>query len=325
MTQSRDLSYGTGFLHFVRNDDNLRFLIKMACTLQFRGNTSACGEYQCDIMQLANFRCRLQNIQENTMSTLLQIPTDELNAYGERIIYHVKDDFGDIFVSDKPPYRNLMFDNIYKQSSLNLEYPERLVFEYTRAMMTVLAFTKPTHITLLGLGGASLLHSLYHLMPQSQYHVIEIREQVYEVAKQFFALPKAHNIKYTINDAKDELKKMPDQSTDMIFSDLYHANGISPFQKQKRFIKQCHRVLNHDAWLVINYHDLPANNSSFFNYLKSYFVSIFACVTFTDNTILLASKKPLEAFMTYNTQIEALEQKLDIKLMPIFKRFKQLV
>lgn len=258
-------------------------------------------------------------------STAIQTPTDEINAYGDTIIYHTSDDFGDIFVSEHAPFRDLMFDSIYKQSRVNLEHPEQLAFEYTRAMISVLALTTTAqHITLLGLGGGSLLHSLYHLLPNSQYHVIEVREKVYEVARQFFNIPLAHNIQYTINDAKITLKQMASASSELIFSDLYHANGISPFQKQKRFIKQCHRVLSDEGWLVINYHDLPASNTSFFNYLKGFFVSIFACVTFTDNTILLASKRPVEAFMSHDLQAEALEKALGVKIMPIFKRFKQL-
>src|SRR5262249_21924672 len=95
------------------------------------------------------------------------------------IIYRTSDAWGDILVIDDEHYRNLTFDSIYEQSRMDRRNPHSLVYQYTRAMMLVLAFIKPRHATILGLGGGCLLRSLYHVLPKCELHTIELRQRVY--------------------------------------------------------------------------------------------------------------------------------------------------
>ena len=128
--------------------------------------------------------------------------TGERDFFGDPIIHRTNDAWGDILVIDHRCYRNLTFDSICQQSSMHLNRRHILVHEYTRAMMLVLAFIKPRHVTILGLGGGCLLRSLYHILPKCELQAVELRQRVYEVATEFFGIPLSKKVTITIADAK---------------------------------------------------------------------------------------------------------------------------
>ncbi len=244
--------------------------------------------------------------------------------FGNTIVYRTKDRWGDIMVIDKNNYRVLAFDPVYEQSSVDLKKLHIPVHEYTRIMLLVLAFINPDHITILGLGGGCLLHALHYLIPQCMLFSIEMREKVFEVAINFFLVPIYPNINIMISDAKLAIQHCEARSTQIIFSDMYQSYGMNPFQMQKQFIQQCHRILDDTGWLVVNYHQLPELNSIFIQYLQHYFLEIFVCQSFSGNYILFASKGIIESLSKHQTNVLNLEKKLGIKLMCLFKRIKRL-
>lgn len=250
--------------------------------------------------------------------------TDERDLFGGAIVYRTNDVWSDILVIDRRHYRTLTFDSIFEQSSMDLQRPHILVHEYMRAMMLVLAFIKPRHATILGLGGGCLLRSLCRILPACEIHTVELRQQVYEVASNFFGLPDSNKLKITIADAKRVLKYTGDISTDVIFADMYHAYGVNTFQLQKSFIDQCYRALNNAGWLVINYHDMPDLDTSFFKCLCSLFSDVFVCPVSSGNNILFASKHQIVEPPQFDSAVVALEKQLEVRLMPLFKRMVRL-
>jgi spermidine synthase len=260
------------------------------------------------------------------MNKLLNINifTNERDLFGDPIIYRTNDAFGDLLVIDHRHYRTLTFDSHYEQSSMDLRRSYILVHEYTRAMMLVLAFIKPQHTTILGLGGGCLVRSLHHVLPECELHVVELRQRVYEVATDFFGMPMSNKIKVTISDAKQQLKYTDDASTNIIFADMYHAYGMNPFQIQQRFINQCHRVLNNQGWLVVNYHEMPDSNTPFFKCLRNLFAEVLVCPISSGNNILFASKQRINASHHFDSTIPELENKLESSLTHLFKRLVKL-
>ena len=246
------------------------------------------------------------------------------DRFNDSIIYQTTDAWGDIFVIDHLHYRSLMFDSFYEQSSMNVNKPHVLVHNYTCAMMLVLAFIKPHHVTFLGLGGGCLLRSLYHLLPECKLHIIELRQQVYEVATDFFGIPASKQITVTIADAQQQLKEIDNNSTNIIFADLYNAYNMSPVQIQKDFISECYRVLSYKGWLVVNYHELSDLNTGFLEYLCSIFSDIFVCCIPKGNSILFASKHCTNTLDQFEATVAILEKKLECKLMCLFRHIKRL-
>ncbi|CAM2849875.1 spermidine synthase [Legionella steigerwaltii] len=245
--------------------------------------------------------------------------------FGNTIIYRTNDSWGDIFVIDRGSIRALNFDPVYDQTGIYIQYPHIPVHEYTRVMLLVLAFLKPTHITLLGLGGGSLIHCLHFLLPECSLLCIELREKVYNVAMDFFQLPEAKNIDILIADAQTAIKFQKSNSTQIIFADMYLDYGMDSFQIQQQFIEQTHRILDDMGWLVINFHELPEWDSAFIHCMQDYFAELFICPTVSENYILFASKSPVGDLHLdrYQVTLVALENQLNIKLLRLFRKVKR--
>lgn len=251
--------------------------------------------------------------------------TKEYDLYGDPILFRTNDEFGDILVIERSPYRVLTFDSNFDQSSIDLRNPLILVHEYTRAMMLALAFIKPRHAVILGLGGGCLLRSLHNLLPQCEVHAIELRQRVYEVASEFFGIPVNKNINITISDAEYQLNNINAASTDIIFADMFSAYCMNPLQMQQNFVTQCHRVLSKKGWLVINYHDIPDLNTTFFKFMCSIFTDVFIYKTVANNNhVVFASKEPINALHDFKYSIAELERKLGSKSINFFNRLIRL-
>lgn len=244
---------------------------------------------------------------------------------GDPVIYRTSDAWGDILVVKDRHYRQLVFGSPNEQSRIDVKNPHILVHKYTRAMMLVLAFIKPQHVTILGLGGGCLLRSMYHIMPTCELHVVELRQRVYDIASGFFGLPVSDNVTITIDDAKEQLENAHDNSTNIIFSDMYGSVDMNSFQLEINFLNQSYRILSSDGWLVINYLEISDFNTPFFEHLCDLFSSVFVCVIPDGNTVLFASKNRIGELNQFNYDVKELEKKLDVKLMPKLKRMNRII
>jgi spermidine synthase len=241
------------------------------------------------------------------------------------IVHSASDSLGNILVVDYPTYRVLSFDSIYEQSGFYLEKPYALVHEYTRIMMLALCFCEPRHITLLGLGGGSLLRSLHHYLSHCDFSVIELREKVYEIAKKYFDIPDDQRVHVAIQDADLFLQTSKDASTDIIFADLYDAYKMHPAQVQQQFVHDNWRTLTNNGWLVINYHQLPDPQSPFFTCLIERFSTVMVCSGKFNNHVLFAGKSSRVNYEKAPAKLKQMEDILGESFMPLFHRLKHVM
>lgn len=255
----------------------------------------------------------------------LKFLLSDISAMPEgKIVHSTSDTYGNILVVDYPRYRVLSFDSIYEQSGFYIEKPYALVHEYTRIMMLVLGFIEPRHATLLGLGGGSLLRSLHHYLSHCDFHVVELRPKVYEIAREYFDIPDDERVRVSIEDAEAQMKASKDASTDIIFADMYDAYHMSPVQGQKQFVRECWRTLSEDGWLVINYHRLPDSNSPFFECLIDHFNTIMVCSGGYSNHILFACKSSSVDYQRALVKLKEMEKILNDTFIPLFQRLEHL-
>lgn len=240
-----------------------------------------------------------------------------------QLVFSTSDSFGNIMVVDYKGYRVLTFDSDYAQSGFYLEQPYAVVYEYICIMLLVLGFTTPRHVTVLGLGGGSLLRSLHHYLPQCQFSVVELREKVVEVAKDYFFIPVDERVTLSIEDAETHLNNMECGSTDILFSDLYDAQKMSPAQGHTGFVAECARVLAGDGWLVVSYHELPAEDSDLLSALKQQFGKTMICPGDVGNYILFAHKGPAIDFENAPLRIRQLERGLGTPFAALLDRLKK--
>lgn len=238
------------------------------------------------------------------------------------IIHFSVDKYGKLLVIDDGEHRTLNFDSPFEQSCMRLNEPFKLVHHYTQLMMLVLMYIKPSHITIFGLGGGSLLRALYYVLPQCCFKIIELRQKVVDIAYEYFDIPKdARRMQIIVNDVLKEMTSCARSSTDIIFSDMYDAYHMVPEQVQKRFLKNCSRLLTNNGWLVINLHSLPSNQSEFYELLSEVFPTVIMSAN-TGNTILFVSNGYPDCIGTNFQIIEAAEVLLQQKFMQLIPRLK---
>jgi spermidine synthase len=228
------------------------------------------------------------------------------------VIHQTQDALGNILVIDHGKHRILTFDSIFEQSKIDRKQPQLPIHEYNRAMLLPIAFAEPRHVTILGLGGGVLVGALHHLSPDCALHAVELRREVLGVARQFFSLPDTDNVNVTIADARRALPALPEDGTDLILTDLYDAQRMSPVQAQLRFIDQCDRALGPEGWLAINYHRLPPQNGPLFLYLRAVFAIVLLFKSKTGNYVLYASKAQFEPMHGGDPRLDTLEERLPI-------------
>lgn len=228
------------------------------------------------------------------------------------IIHFVRDALGGILVVDYRKHRVMTFNSVFEQSKIDRKRPYLPVHEYSRAMLLPIAFADPRHTTLLGLGGGVMANALIHLLPECQVHAVELRQTVVDVAQEYFGLSNSPRLAVEVNDARTAVAAMPEDHTDFVIADMYSADRMSPTQVQSEFIKQCSRVLRPTGWAAINYHRTPDLNGAFMRQLRGEFAVLMLFKSKTNNTVIFASKQPIELIHSKSPRLKALETALPI-------------
>lgn len=150
-----------------------------------------------------------------------------MRRYGGVVIFEARDDWGTIQVVQDNFERSLHFGSEPKQSAMQLGDPLRLVLSYTRAMLMPLVLTPPPRRALLiGLGGGSLAKFLLHHYPDLHLDVVELREQVVNVAQRWFSLPDLPRLRVVVDDA-GRFARAASDTYDLILVDAFDRRGIA--------------------------------------------------------------------------------------------------
>ncbi|HLT12900.1 MAG TPA: spermidine synthase [Marinobacter sp.] len=236
-------------------------------------------------------------------------------------IVHVdRDNYGNILVIDDRKHRILSFDSIFEQSKIVRSAPHVPVHEYNRAMLLPVVYREPAHITVLGLGGGVLAHGLHTLLPGSDIQVFELRAKVADIAREWFALPETNRLKVSIQDARLAVDNLPEAATDMILTDLYSADKMSPAQAQRQFIKACSRALSDTGWLVLNYHRMPEPDGNLVRELRRQFPLLLVFKSKTNNWVIYGSKVGLATVKPAASRLAELEKRLPIGWPKLIKK-----
>lgn len=224
-------------------------------------------------------------------------------------------------VRDCDGLRILSFDSLFEQSAMRLANPYELVHEYTRAMLLVLMFKKPKQVTLLGLGGGSLLRVLHKYCTTTTFEVIELRESVIRIALGHFFVPEDERIVMHNRNGIEYIQAAPADCTDILFADMYQAYAMEEFQGTSDFLEQSWRLLSADGWLVINFHQLPEYNHSYMRKMRALFPEVVCCGTNSGNYLVMCGKQPLaKPLPAYRDHLVELEQRFDVCLRKSFAR-----
>lgn len=234
-----------------------------------------------------------------------------LSSQGD-IIHVARDKLGSILVIDYRKHRVMTFDSVFEQSKIERERPWLPVHEYNRAMLLPTTYFTPENALVLGLGGGVLVSGLMRLLPDLQVQAVELRPRVVEVARSHFGLPDSDRLNVFCGDARRYLEESETGCYDLILTDLYQANRMSPAQSQRQFIRQCSRALTDRGWLALNFHRMPDENGTLFREIRRQFASVLVFRSKTNNYVIYGSKQMLEPVEVGDGRLLELEQRLPI-------------
>ena len=138
------------------------------------------------------------------------------------------------------------------QSEMLLSHPDRLVLDYTRAMMGFALFVpRPRHILMVGLGGGSLAKFCHRHFPRTRITVLEVRADVIALRGQFQVPPDDGRLQVVHADAADYLQRTVD-APDVILVDGFDTSGLPSALTSATFYASCRRVLRPGGILVAN-------------------------------------------------------------------------
>ncbi len=178
--------------------------------------------------------------------------TNRPSQLGE-LIYQQEDAEGLITIYQSHNLRYLTFGNQTEQSCITLDQPYRLEHVYTQAMMLSLIFRNDVRSALLlGLGGGSLAKALRHARPRLKIDAVEYRQLVIDMAARFFDLPDDEYFNVYCEDARYFINST-NASYDLIFADLYLADGMDEIQLSDAFLEHCQQRLTENGILVVNF------------------------------------------------------------------------
>lgn len=201
------------------------------------------------------------------------------------------DEFGPIRVFDDGQFRILSFADGDEQSRMRLSTPHILQHEYTQAMMLSLLFCQPKRICLLGLGGGTLIHALYHAIAGVHIHAVELRQEVLDAAEMYFKLPKGKRISLALDNAVDHIAAGLDRKVDLLLTDIYNTQGMDVSVLAPSFIADCAKNIKEKGCLVLNCWIDQKHNDELTRVIKQHFCHVSALDTGTGNRVIIALKK----------------------------------
>lgn len=245
-------------------------------------------------------------------------------------IHRRYDEYGIIQVFDDGNKRYLSFGTADEQSCQLKSQPNQPQHDYIRGMLTVLtqAFI-PQRIAVIGTGGGGLARLLHDHYPGSNIDTVDLRSAVIQVAHQYFGLPRSKRLSTYVSSAEDFLAqqvnspKFSDSKYDVIFSDIYLADGLSIDQLQKQFIEDSRKLLSDKGWLVLNLWKEHRGEEEFMQYLNNNFGTVRTSTTKDGNWLILASPKSntLIAKADCRSRAKALSETLGFNLWQHAKGF----
>lgn len=211
-----------------------------------------------------------------TLQQLKSLPTG--------LVEHVESEYNDIFINKTN--RNL-FDRInkitmdfrrhgskYTESVRDLDSEYALPVKYTQIMPVGLVYQpEPTNIIMLGLGGGVTTQYMKKYLPNTVITVVELDNEVVNMAKKYFGVKESKQYQIVINDARVYLRKNK-LKYDIIMVDAFRGGYIPFHLLTAEFYKLIEKRMAKKAVLVINLHGGSKLFDSSINTLKSIFTNV---------------------------------------------------
>lgn len=175
-----------------------------------------------------------------------------------RLMHSEDSQFGKLLVFEENGERCMNFNSMQdvgRQTCMNLEHPERLVFSYTRMMLTSLYIKpQPKNILIVGLGGATLQKTLAALLPDTVIDTVEIDPAVGRVASRYFGYREGPRQRLFVEDGRAYIERAhrDGQRYDMVMLDAFDVDYIPEHLMTLEFLQHVRGILAPGGVAVAN-------------------------------------------------------------------------
>lgn len=195
----------------------------------------------------------------------------------KNIIHSCRDAEGDMHVVDTAEgVRVLYFGQDVQQSRMQLSDPNALITPYEQVMACWQLFDiNIKQVLVLGLGAGSATKYCFEHLPAAQLHVVELRESVLTIAREYFSLPIDMRLTAYIEDGihfvKHQLRHTVNK-LDLMLIDLFDLKDNYTYTYDAAFLTACLACLSENGVLAIN---IWANNPERFKAVMANIGEVF--------------------------------------------------
>ena len=193
------------------------------------------------------------------------------------VLHQERSLYRNIFVIQNGDQRCMSFrypGGLGRQSCKFLHDPDRLVFQYTRMMLSGLFLNpNPRRILIIGEGGGSMPSVLQNMRPKAQIDVVELDESVDSVARRYFGLKPGANMQVHISDGRIFVKRMAERKSnyDLVILDAYEADYIPEHMLTREFLQEVKANMAPDGVIVAN----TFSNSALYDHESATYRDVF--------------------------------------------------
>lgn len=166
----------------------------------------------------------------------------EFSNNHEISVYDTKELYG-----EKGNFRVLQFSNTAAQGAMDLNHPERIVFEYPRAIIHLMEFNDPSFEDVFIIGHG--IGTIAGHFSEKRFKIAELDDKVVELSRQYFGYSKDNVI---IGDGRHILGSEQPDAYDYIILDAFTAKGTPRQLISKEFFRITREKLNSEGAIIMN-------------------------------------------------------------------------
>ena len=201
-----------------------------------------------------------------------------INSVAAKTLHKERSIYRNIVITQNSQKRCMRFETrrkaVSNQACIDLDDKQRLVFEYTRSILSGLAFNQnPKRILIIGLGGGSLPMAFSSLLPSTEVVSVEIDPAVAKLAKEYFSYQESDLIKTAVVDGRVYVKRalIKQQKFDWVILDAFNGDYIPEHLLTVEFLSEVKQLLNKGGLLTAN----TFNGSRLYDYESVTYQKVF--------------------------------------------------
>ncbi|GAA5233956.1 spermidine synthase [Verticiella sediminum] len=166
--------------------------------------------------------------------------------------------FSPIVVYEENGERCMTFGSVRaagRQTCVDIDAPSRMVFAYTRMMMSALFIEPaPARVLIVGLGGGTLPRALAETLPDAAIDTVEIDPAVLNVARAQFGYATDERQRVFIEDGRKYVQDAARRGEryDLVVLDAFDVNYIPPHLLTREFLEEVRGLLTPGGVLAAN-------------------------------------------------------------------------